>query len=121
MDSPYRQIEVARHGDVFCVRLLRRNMAEEDLHELSDELTRLIETGGCRKMVVNLGPNGPLCLYSIFLAKLVSLQRRLQQAGGGLQLAHVSPEIYKIFEACKLQALFEFVPDQDAGILALSS
>src|SRR5947209_3310925 len=99
MDRPYRQISVARQGDVFCVRLLRRSMAEEDLHEFSDELNKLIEKDGCRKMVLNLGPDGPLCLYSIFLAKLVSLQRRLLQAGGGLQLAHVSPDIYKIFEA----------------------
>jgi anti-anti-sigma factor len=120
MDRPYRQIEAARHGDVFCVRLLHRNMDEEDLHEFSDELNGLIENEGCRKMALNLGPEGPLCLYSIFLAKLVSLQRRLQQAGGGLQLAHVSPDTYKIFEACKLQALFEFAPNQNAAIVALS-
>jgi hypothetical protein len=120
MDRPYRQVEVARQGDVFCIRLLRRNLAEEDLHELSDELNGLIEHEGCSKMVLNLGPDGPLCLYSIFLAKLVSLQRRLQQAGGALQLAHVSPDIYKIFEACKLQALFEFAPDQNAAIVAFS-
>jgi len=121
MDRPYRQIDVSRHGDVFCVRLVRRNMAEEDLHEFGEELGRLIDNDGCRKLVLNLGPDGPLCLYSIFLAKLVSLQRRLQQAGGGLQLAHVGAEIYKIFEACKLQALFEFAPDQDAAVVALSS
>jgi len=120
MDRRYRQIEVERQGDVFCVRLRQRNMSEEDLHQFSDELNDLVERQGCRKLVLNLGPQGPLCLYSIFLAKLVSLQRRLSQAGGGLQLAHVGPDIYKIFEACRLQTLFSFAPDQSSAIAALS-
>ena len=120
MDRPSKQIEVDRHGDVFCVRLRKREMEEDDLHEFGDDITRLIQDEGCRKLVLNLGPDGPLCLYSIFLAKLVSIQRRLQQAGGSLKMAHVAPDIFKIFEACKLQTLFEFCPNQETAIAELS-
>jgi anti-anti-sigma factor len=114
------QIEVQRHGDVCCIRLRKRELEEGDLHQFSSEVNQLIQDEGCRKMVLCLGPDGPLCLYSIFLAKLVSIQRRLHQAGGKFKLAHVSPEIFKIFEACKLQTLFAFCPDQDTALAELS-
>jgi anti-anti-sigma factor len=120
MDRPPKQVELERRGDVFCVRLRKQSMEEEDLHEFGDEVTRMIQEDGCRKMVLSLGPDGPICLYSIFLAKLVSVQRRLQQAGGAFKLAHVSPDIFKIFEACKLQDLFEFCPDEATAIAELA-
>ena len=110
------QIDIERHGDVCCVHLRKRELEEEDLHQFSSEVNRLIQEEGCRKMVLCLGPDGPLCLYSIFLAKLVSIQRRLDQAGGQFKLAHVSPEIYRIFQACNLHSLFTFCPDQQSAI-----
>ncbi len=115
-----KQILVDHHGDVCCMRLQRPELQEEDLHQFSNEVNQLIQDEGCRKLVFSLGPQGPLCLYSIFLAKLVSIQRRLRQAGGSLKLAHVSPEIYKIFEVCKLQTLFDFCPDQKTALAEFS-
>ena len=37
-------------------------------------------------------------------------------AGGQFKIAHVSPEIYRIFEACNLHSLFTFCPDQQSAI-----
>jgi len=50
----------------------------------------------------------------------VSIQKRLNQAGGILKLAHVSPEIVKIFEACKLQTLFSICPDEKTALAELA-
>jgi anti-anti-sigma factor len=115
------QIDIERHGDICCLRLRKRELEESDLHQFSSEVNQLIQEEGCRKMVLSLGPDGPLCLYSIFLARLVSLQRRLRQAGGQLKLAHVGPEIFKIFQACNLQTLFEFCPDQKTALAELAN
>ena len=116
LDRSMKQIDVEHHGDVCCIRLRKRELGEGDLHQFSSEVNHLIQDGNCRKMVLSLGPDGPLCLYSIFLAKLVSIQRHLHEAGGEFKLAHVSPEIYKIFEACKLESLFQFCPDLNSAI-----
>lgn len=110
------QIDFDHHGDVCCMRLRRRELQEDDLHQFSNEVNQLIENEGWRKLIFSLGPEGPLCLYSIFLAKLVSIQRRLHQAGGDLKLIHVGPEILKIFEACKLENLFTFCPDLNSAL-----
>ncbi len=120
MSQPYQHLGVERAGDVFCVRLRHARFEEAALYELCDELTRLVSEGGCRKLVLSLGPREPEFLYSIFLAKLVTLQRRLKEGGGALKLCDVGPDTMDIFDACGLTPLFEFCPDKAAALAALS-
>ncbi len=115
MPRPYAHLDVQRHGDVFCVRLRQSRLDEDGLYAMCAELISLLEDEGCRKMVLNLGPPEPEFLYSIFLAKMVSLQRRLRAVDGSLKLAGAGPNTLRIFEACRLQSLFDFVPDEDTA------
>src|SRR5947209_7726391 len=120
MERPYHHIEVERSEDVFCIRLRKPTLDEAALHELSDDLSQLLTRDGCCKLVFSLGPEEPQCLYSIFLAKLVALQRRLKAAGGGLKLCEVGPDTLRIFDACGLTSLFAFMPDKAAAIAAFA-
>jgi anti-anti-sigma factor len=120
MSLPYHHLEVERAGDVFCIRLRQARLDEATLYELCDELTRLVSEDGCCKMVLSLGPQEPQFLYSIFLAKLVTLQRRLKADGGALKLCDVGPDTLRIFGACGLTPIFEFCPDKAAALAALS-
>jgi anti-anti-sigma factor len=120
MDRVFRHIEVERRGDVFCVRPRRQDMDEASLDGFGEEINHLIKDEGCRKLVLVLGPDSLFCLYSIFLAKLVSVQRRLHLAGGALKLAQVPPAVLDIFDACRLRSLFDFSPDVDAAVQELS-
>lgn len=116
MSRQFRQIEVEQQGDVFCARLRNHRLSEEDIYAFSEDVLELINEDGCRKLVLDLGPRDPVCLFSIFLAKLVSIKRRLEKNGGGLKLAHVSPETHHIFEVCNLHNLFDFCPDEAAAV-----
>jgi len=120
MERPYRHLAVQRHGDVFCVRLTTRQMHETEIIELADELVSLVIDEGCRKMALSLGPEAPDCLYSIFLAKLVMVRRRMRECGGAMKLCDVPAQVLGIFEACRLKDHFEFVSDQNAAIAALN-
>ena len=119
--APYRQIETEQHGDVYCLGLRDPRLRFTELDELITELDRFVTESQCRKLVFLLGPEEPQCLYSLFLAKLVSLQRRLQANGGALKLAGASENVEQVFEACKLRSFFDFLPDRDAAIAALAS
>lgn len=116
MARPYRQIVVEQKGDVFCARLRTPRLSEEDIFSFSEDISQLINEEGCRKLVLELGPKDPICLFSIFLAKLVSIKRRLEKNGGALKLARVGPETFHIFEVCNLHKLFDFTADQDTAI-----
>lgn len=116
MTRPYRYIAVEQRGDVFCTRLPHARLEEPMIHQLFGEMLDLITDSGCRKMALSLGPKSPECLYSIFLAKLISLQRLLREHQGELVLCHVQPAVRDIFTACCLDQLFHFLPDFDAAV-----
>ena len=111
-------IVVERREDVFCVRLPHRRLTETEVHELADELVVLIADDGCRKLALALGPKDPEFLYSVFLAKMVMVRRRLREMGGGLKICYASTNVQSVFEACKLEEMFDFCPDFDAAITA---
>jgi anti-anti-sigma factor len=111
MARQYRLITVDRKGAVFCVRLRKQHLEEQEVYALSEELLSLISEQNCRKMALSLGPDDLQCLYSVFLAKLITLRRRLLENGGGLMLCDVSPAVREVFAACHLHDYFDFAPD----------
>jgi hypothetical protein len=86
------------------------------IHELAAELRQLITEGSCRKLALSLGPDAPECLYSVFLAKLITLQRILREHEGELVLCYASPPVRSIFATCCLDQLFHFELDFDAAV-----
>ncbi len=116
MENPYRHIIVERNGAVFGVRLNSMRMSEKDVLEMADELLGIVNRDGCRKMVLSLGPGQVDCLYSVFLAKLVTVRRHMAAIQGKLKIAEASPETIGVFEACQLKEFFEFVPDMTAAL-----
>jgi hypothetical protein len=108
MDRPYRYIDVDRQAPVFCVRLKKSSFNEVELEELGAEIARLVDEEGCRRLVLALGPEEPHCLYSVFLAKLVNLQKRLENDDGVLAIAELSSTGQAIFQAAGLERFFRF-------------
>jgi anti-sigma B factor antagonist len=119
MSAPLRHIVVSQVGDVTCVSLRKHRLMEDEMLQMADEVSRLIE-GGCRKLVFSLGPGALQCLYSVFLAKLVMFQRVLRERGGALKLCDVTPEVRDVFEACRLHELFDFAGDQASAVAAFA-
>jgi len=120
MDRPYQHISIDRHGGVFAVRLVQQRFSDEELDRLGSELARLLDVEGCRNIVLSLGPDEPDCLYSLFLAKLVSLKRRLEQAGGTLALTNMSPHTHEIFQVSGVEKFFPTFPDAESALRSLS-
>src|SRR4051794_32164610 len=111
-----RLITVTRQGDVFCVRLAHARLEENEIALVGDELIDLCTHEGCRKLALSLGPETPYCLYSVFLARLVSVRNAVQKEGGQMVLCDVGPNAYGAFEACMLHREFTFVKDFAAAL-----
>jgi anti-anti-sigma factor len=120
MHRPYKRLEYREQDGVFCVRIKAQKLQENGLDELSTELARLVDEEDCRKMVLSLGPGEFECLYSVFLAKLVNLQRRLENAGGRMVLAEATPAVQGIFRAAGLERHFTFFADPLHAVQALA-
>ena len=115
MSQPYLLIAAERRGDVCCVRLRRARLDEAEVYELTNELLALADEG-CPNLALSLGPDGPVCVYSVFLAKLMTVQRILGERGGALVLCEVSPVTRTVFTASRLDEKFQFLPDFDAAV-----
>ena len=89
------------------------------MEDLGAELGRLISEENCRKMALLLGPEEPECLISVFLAKMINLQRRLESLGGAFALAEVSDYTRNIFRVAGIERFFHFYADQAAAVQAL--
>ena len=116
MTRQYRQIIVDRKGDVFCVRLRKLRLDESEIYAFTEELLGLISEQACRKLALSLGPQEPQCLYSVFLAKLITVRRRLLENGGALVMCDVAPAVVDVFAACQLQDYFDFAPDMASAV-----
>lgn len=115
MTRAYRQITFEKRGEVCCARLRSLRLEEESVHELAEELLELAAEAS-PKLALSLGPRAPLCLYSVFLAKLVTLQRQLSQRGGDLVLCEAPPEVRSVFAACRLENQFRFLQNFDEAV-----
>jgi anti-anti-sigma factor len=120
MSLPYQQIEVEPVGNITWVRLRKRRLDESAIQALGNELTDLIEQGGCRYLVLSLGPDNLDCLYSVFLSKLVMVQRRLHDHQGAMILCDLTPDVATVFDACRLKGYFEFAKDRAAALEAMA-
>jgi hypothetical protein len=116
MANDYRHITIERHGDTACVRLTDPRLNESQIYEMTGELLRLALEDGCRRVALSLGPQTPDCLYSVFLAKLISLERRLREMGGGLKLCECTPQVLEILDACVLLDRFDLVETPAAAL-----
>src|SRR5262245_11747028 len=121
MGPNYRQVQVERDGDIACVRIRQRHLDEIEVHELFDELQHLIGPGGCRRLALSLGPSTPECLYSVFLAKLVTLERLLSEKGLSLKLCECSPGVLEVLEVCGLRDRFQYAATPQEAIAAWTS
>jgi hypothetical protein len=115
MTNPWRHIDVEMRGDLCCARLRHTRFEEKQIDELAAEIVAAGCAEGCFTIAVSLGPQPPDCLYSVFLGKLISVQRRVNEKGRRLVLCEAGPEVFSIFAACKLMDLFTFAADFDAA------
>src|SRR4051794_9019252 len=98
MQHTYKYFNVEPHGLTCVVRLLSLRLDESELDPMGAELARLLDVDGYKNVVLSLGPEDPDCLQSVFLAKLLNLKKRLDQAGGSLLLTDLSEHTREILQ-----------------------
>src|SRR5437660_11613469 len=109
-----RRLEVEEIGDVTVVNFIdRKILDEQNIQIIGEQLFGLVEEGR-RKMLLNFG--NVEYLSSAALGKLITLNKKLQTAGGRLILCNIHPQIYEVFEITKLNKLLNIRKDEQEGL-----
>lgn len=111
-----RRVEVSEVDEVTVVRFVDRKILDEaSIQELGQELFRLVEEDGRKKLLLNF--SSVEFLSSAALGKLITLDKKVKAHQGKLKLSNIRPEIYEVFAITKLNKLFD-IKDDEADALA---
>jgi anti-sigma B factor antagonist len=110
-----RRLEVEDIGDVTVVNFTdRKILDEQNIQIIGDQLFSLVDELGRRKLLLNFG--NVEYLSSAALGKLITLNKKVQSAGGRLILCNIDPQIYEVFEITKLNKILDIRKDEQEAL-----
>ena len=119
MSSPARRrrLELEPIGDVTVVNFVdRKILDDQNIQIIGEQLFSLVDEQGLRKILLNF--SNVEYLSSAALGKLITLNKKLQQAGGKLILCNIDPQIFEVFEITKLDRFFKIIKEEQAALQA---
>ena len=112
-----RRLEVEDIGDVTVVNFTdKKILDEQNIQIIGEQLFGLVDEEGRRKLLLNFG--NVEYLSSAALGKLITLNKKLQQAAGRLVLCNIDPQIHEVFEITKLDKFFKIMKEEQAALQA---
>jgi anti-sigma B factor antagonist len=112
-----RRLEVENIGDVTVVNFVDKKILEEqNIANIGEQLFALVEQDGLTKLLLNFG--NVEYLSSAALGKLITLNKKVKDAGGKLILCEISPQIYEVFEITRLDKFFRIEKDEQSALQA---
>lgn len=114
--SPSQQwLKVEPLADTAVVRFLQPRILDEELIDhIGQELFRLIEQEGCRRMVLDFARVEVVSTH--MLGELLVLHKRMRAAAGRLALCEFRPSLREVFEVLKLPAVLHTYDTEDEAL-----
>ena len=112
-----RRLELEDIDDVTVVNFTdRKILDEQNIQAIGEQLFSLVDELGRRKILLNF--SNVEYLSSAALAKLIILNKKVQEVDGRLILCNIDPQIYEVFEITKLNKLFNIHSEEQAALQA---
>ncbi|MFL5341697.1 MAG: STAS domain-containing protein [Gemmataceae bacterium] len=112
-----RRLELEDVGDVTVVNFVdKKILDEQNIQIIGEQLFGLVDDQGKKKILLNFG--NVEFLSSAALGKLITLNKKVQAAGGKLIMCKIAREIMEVFEITKLDKLFKIQKDEQAALAA---
>jgi anti-sigma B factor antagonist len=112
-----RRLEQEEVGDVTVVTFVdKKILDEQNIQIIGDQLFDLVDNQGRKKILLNFG--NVEFLSSAALGKLITMNKKVQAAGGKLIMCKIAREIMEVFEITKLDKLFKIYKDEQTALQA---
>ena len=119
-DDTHQHLEVEDIGDVTVVSFRdKKILDEETIQGVTHQLSSLVEELGRKQILLNFGK--VLYLSSAALGAFITLNKKVNAAGGRLVLCNIDPQIYEVFEITKLNKLFNIDNNLDANFFNIDN
>jgi anti-sigma B factor antagonist len=112
-----RRLDTEEVNGVTVVNFVdRKILDEQNIQKIGEELFGLVDGQNRVKILLNFG--NVEYLSSAALGKFITLNKKVQAAGGKLILCNIDPNIYEVFEITKLNKLFNIQKEEQAALQA---
>ena len=112
-----RRLEVEDIGDVTVVNFVdKKILDEQNIQIIGEQLFSLVDEMQRRKLLLNF--SNVDYLSSAALGKFITLNKKVNNAGGRLILCNIAPHIFEVFEITKLDKLFNIQKEEQAALQA---
>ena len=109
MAADQAHVKVRDSGGIRIVEFTERKILDElAIHEIGEELGRIIEEAETPKMLLSF--KNVDHLSSAALGMLINLNRQVADKEGELKLSDISPPIFEVFKITRLNKLFNIHP-----------
>ena len=110
-----RRLEVEDIGEVTVVNFTdKKILDEQNIQIIGEQLFSLVDALNRKKLVLNF--SNVEYLSSAALGKLITLNKKVNGAGGKLVLCAIDPQIKEVFEITKLDRLFNIQKDEQSAL-----
>jgi anti-sigma B factor antagonist len=110
-----RRLQVEDIGDVSVVSFTdKKILDEQNIQVIGEQLFSLVDELGRKKILLNFG--NVEYMSSAALGKLITLNKKVQGAGGKLVLCNIDANIREVFEITRLDKLFVIKGDEQEGL-----
>jgi anti-sigma B factor antagonist len=110
-----RRVETQEINGVTVVNFIdRKILDEQNIQKIGDDLFHLVDGENRKKILLNFG--NVEYLSSAALGKFITLNKKVQAAGGKLILCNIDPNIYEVFEITKLNKLFNIQKEEQSAL-----
>lgn len=115
MSAGQRRIDIEDIGDVTVAKFIDKKILDENnIQVIGNQLFGLVEEDGRKKIVLDF--SAVEYLSSAALGKLITMDKKVKNAGGKLRLCSIRPDIYEVFAITRLNKLFDIRDDQEAAL-----
>jgi anti-sigma B factor antagonist len=110
-----RRLEVEDIGDVTVVSFTdKKILDEQNIQVIGEQLFGLVDDSGRTKLLLNF--SNVEYMSSAALGKLITLNKKIQAAGGKLVLCSIDPQIREVFEITRLDKVFVIRGDEQEAL-----
>lgn len=113
-----RRLDIETVGDVTIAGFLDKKILDEsNIQSIGEELFGLVEEDGRKRIILDFA--NVEYLSSAALGKLITMDKKVNAAGGKLRLCSIRPDIYEIFAITRLNKLFDIHDTQEDALQGL--
>ena len=119
MAAEQPHVRVRDSGGIKMVEFTDRKILEElSIHEIGEELGRLVDGASEPKVVISF--KNVDHLSSAALGMLINLNKQVAAKEGKLKLSDIAPPIFEVFKITRLNRLFDIAPTSADAIAGFS-